>query len=338
MRKRSTLVAAAVMGLMALPAWALDGRIVQVGYPMSATFDDTLDDTSGAQKYRLGTWVPIQVELFSEENAPLFEGSLRVIQPDRDGDLAVTSEPVAVRGLRRYWLYTVAAPTRDEQPFVVHVLDADGNVITLRDSYSGKDSERLIPSSRPLALGTQDRVVLDISARPVSQLYRLASKDAYSANQADRETTQPIVIGRHAARDLPGHRCGLDLVDVIVWDAADPASLTDAAHQMRALTEWVYHGGILVLGVGQTWQTVQKSALAPLLPGPLTGTQQAETLPEMATFLDSEERSASGTTDPTALKAPITICPIARDSLRTGSRIMDFGREASDRVLVCRRR
>jgi hypothetical protein len=330
--------AAVALCLTGVPAWAVDGRIVQIGYRMSGTQDDVLDENAGMQKYREGTWVPILVELFNDENAPLFEGRLRVMQRDRDGDLAMTEEPVAVRGLRRYWLYTVANPQRGDALFSVQLLNADGNVVRIRDSFSGKESERLVPStlSPPIKLGTEDVAILDISNRQVSQLYRLTGKARTDAEGKELSLSRPVVIARGTAKDLPSHWCGLDMVNAIVWDAPDPAVLPDAVHQMRALTEWVYHGGILVLGVGRTWQTVQKSALGPMLPGPLSASQDAQTLPEMAKFLskatDDETTATEG-----RLKSTITICPLERSALRADTRVLYPPDRSSDRILVCRR-
>lgn len=334
----SAVWAVAVLSLVGSPASALDGRIVQIGYRMSTAQSDITDDTAGMQKYREGTWVPILVELFNEENAPLFEGKLRVIQRDRDGDLAVTEEPVAVRGLRRYWLYTVAAPQRGDVPFAVQVIDADGNVARIRDNRSGRDSDRLTPSQAdpPLKLAAEDMVVLDISERQVSQLYRMTSKGRDTPEGKEVVLARPVVIARGSAKDLPPHRCGLDMVNAIVWDGPDPAVLPDAVHQMKALTEWVYRGGTLVLGVGRTWQTVQKSPLGPMLPGPLTGDEAVQALPEMEDFLRGSAAGGS-TTKAAQLKGKITICPIARASLLADTRVLYPTERSGNRVMVCRR-
>lgn len=331
-------IPAAAILCLAGTVLAVDGRIVQIGFRMSGTATDLTDESAGMQRYREGTWVPILVELFNEEAAPLFEGKLRVMQQDRDGDLAVTTEPVAVRGLRRYWLYTVAAPQRGDTSFVVQLLDADGNVTRIRDSYSGKESDRLVPSpfNPPRKLGSEDVVVLDMSDRQVTPLYRLTSSARRSDEEAAPLLSRPVAIARGSARNLPPHRCGLDMVNVVVWDAPDPAALPDAAHQVKALAEWVYHGGVLVLGVGRTWQSVEKSALAPLLPAPLTGTQDVQTLPEMEDFLRGP--SASGTREQGAsLRGTITICPLDAAALRPGTRVLYPAGRSGGRILACRR-
>jgi len=334
----AAIPAAAILSLAAPTALGVDGRIVQIGFRMSGTATDLTDESAGMQRYREGTWVPILVELFNEETAPLFEGKLRVMQQDRDGDLAITEEPVAVRGLRRYWLYTVAAPQRGDTVFAVQLLDADGNVARIRDSFSGKESDRLVPSpsNPPQKLGSEDVVVLDISDRQVTPLYRLLSTVRGSDEEAAPLLSRPVAIARSSAANLPPHRCGLDMVNVVVWDAPDPTALPDAAHQMKALAEWVYRGGVLVLGVGRTWQNVQKSALAPLLPAPLTGTQEVRALPEMEEFLrgPSADQSAAKST---TLKSVITICPLDAAALRPNTRVLYPAGRSGPRILACRR-
>lgn len=332
------VIAMAALALAGTSVLAIDGRIVQIGYRMSGTLSEVTDENSGMQKYREGTWVPILVELFNEEAAPLFEGKLRIMQRDRDGDLAVTEERVAVRGLRRYWLYTVATPQRGDALFSVQLVDNDGNAVRIRDSHTGKESDRLVPSRTdpPVRVGAEDMVVLDISDRQVSQLYRMTSKGAAAVEDREPSLSRPLVVARGSAKDLPAHWCGLDLVDAIVWDGPDPAALPDGVHQMRALIEWVYRGGVLVLGVGRTWQTVQKSALAPLLPGPLAASQDVQALPEMSEFLRG---TAANDADAKAgrLKNGITICPIDRSALRAETRVLYPGDRSGNRIMVCRR-
>jgi len=331
-------IPAAAILCLAGTALAIDGRIVQIGFRMSGTATDLTDESAGMQRYREGSWVPILVELFNEETAPLFEGKLRVMQADRDGDLAVTAEPVAVRGLRRYWLYTVASPQRGDSLFAVQLLDAEGNITRIRDSFSGKESDRLVPSpfNLPRKLGSEDVVVLDISDRQVTALYRLTSSVRRSDEDAAPLLSRPVAIARSSARNLPPHRCGLDMVNVVVWDAPDPAALPDAAHQVKALAEWVYHGGVLVLGVGRTWQNVEKSALAPLLPGPLTGTQDVQTLPEMEDSLRSPSADGPQRQD-ASLTSTITICPLDAAALRPGTRVLYPAGRPGPRILACRR-
>lgn len=310
------------------PARAVSGRIVQAGFRAGVAATESFDDISGKARYREGTWLPILVELSSEGNAPAFEGTLRIVQRDRDGDLAITEQPVAVQGQRRYWLYPVAAPLRDEYPFSIQLLDADGNVTKLRDLQTGEAVDRLVSQDPLVALATEEYLILDISDRLVPQLLALRSPRNAGDEDAANPFTRPPLFGRLSPKNLPPHACGLDPVNAIVWDNADPSTLADA-HQLQAIIEWVYRGGILVLGVGATWEPMQKSPLEPLLPGPLSAAAEVRTL----TMDDKEKTSAR------ELRKPIVTCPLARSTLRQGSRVLESDRNlaAERNVMICRR-
>ncbi len=315
----------------AAPARAIDGRIVQAGFPTSATLDAIEDETAGKSKYREGTWLPILVELFTEESGPIFTGSLRIAQRDRDGDLAMTEQHVSFRGQRRFWLFPVAAPQRGDEPFAVQVLDADGNAVRLRHARTGAAIEKLVPPEPPLKLDTESLLVLDISERPLLLLYRIPSRGGPGSASGERKFNRSPAIARWSAKDLPPHWCGLSMADVIVWDSPDPDVMADP-HQMPALTEWVYRGGVLIVGVGSTWEKVRKSALEPLLPGPLNGARDVKSLPEMAEFLGRSAEDTSG-----SLAKPLTICPLNRAELRPGTRVLYPTARTAGRVMVCTR-
>ena len=306
----------------------VSGRIVQVGYPLGALEDEALEDTAGRPKFRDGAWVPILVELHSEESGPLFEGRLRVTQRDRDGDLVTTEEPVSLRGTRRFWVYTIAGAERADDSFSVRLVNAAGQTVRVRDSVTGSEADRLLPSASPVALGAEDVVVLDISERAVPALRFLEAENA----GGERITDRPVVLGRHAARDVPTHWCGLDMVDVVVWDSPDPGGLTDRLRQMSALVEWVHRGGVLVLGVGATWQQIQKSDLEPLLPAPVGPAERVTELPELVEMFPGQAL-------PARLPRPIEVCPLERALLRPGSLVWrpPSGVEPAGRILACRR-
>ncbi len=314
-------------------ALAVDGR-VQIGYPTGSTSDEIEDDTAGRNKYRDGTWVPVCVDLFNDETGREFTGTLRILQRDRDGDLVATDQPVSVRGPRRYWLFPVAGPRRADEPFAVQLLNAEGNAEPIRSRVTGKAADKLLPAEQPLRLSSEDLLILDISDRPVVQLHQLAARGRQNPQPGDAVFNRPVVLGRKAARDLPPHWCGLDMVNVIVWDNPDPAVMTDP-HQLRALTDWVKRGGLLVLGVARTWDAVQRSELGPLLPGPLTAAREDKSLPELAMF--SKPDPDAPDKPPGELKTAVTLCPLNRADLRPGSRVLYPTDPNAGRVIVCRR-
>lgn len=319
------------------PTRAIDGRIVQVGYSMSETADPLIGQTAGAQKFRQLDWVPILVHLEADPSGALFRGTLLATQRDLDGDIVVSELPVTVRGPRDFWVYVSPASTRQEVPFAVKLVDEDGGSVTIHNSYTGAPVDRLVPPSPPLVVSSDTMVVLDISARRVQPLYRVATYSTEDKNAAGFLLDRPLAIGGHLAHDLPSSPLGLDMVDVVIWDGADPSQMVDAAQQLPALIEWVRQGGVLVLGVGRTWQTVERSALGRLLPGPLSETKTIESREDAQRlarrlFDADDDESAAG-----APMQPLTACPLARATLRAGARILYPSTPPGPNVLVAER-
>jgi hypothetical protein len=335
MRRHYGLAVSCLLVVGVARAWGVDGRIIQIGYRVGGSSDALGGVDAGAQKYREGHWVPILVELDQDEAAGMFEGTLQVVQRDRDGDLATSAVRVGVRGRRRYWLYAPPGPRRGDNPFDVQLLDADGKAATLRDTYSGAESERLRPGAAPVVVDPEQRIVLDVSRRPFGSLYAVASGAEMSPTLTLKH---PLSIGRFSVADVPPHWCGLDMVDVIVWDGPDPADMTDPVRQLDAIAEWIHRGGTLVLGVAGSWQSLEKSSLGPLLPGPMAGVERTEALPEFARYLSERSVREDSAPDAGQLREPLAVCPLSRATLRPGSRVVLPDEEGADRVLVSVRR
>ncbi|MEN0065749.1 MAG: hypothetical protein AAGA48_26660 [Myxococcota bacterium] len=79
---------------------------------------------------------------------------------------------------------------------------------------------------------------------------------------------------------LPSTALGYDVLDWVVWPAADPNQLT--AEQLDALLDWVADGGHLLITVTETWRSVAQSKLADALPVHLGGLEESELGPLVA--------------------------------------------------------
>lgn len=285
------------------PAVHLRGRIVQVGYPATGPEPHA----QGQQRYRLGCWLPILVEL-TNDDGDVFAGTIEVDQRDVDGDRATVRRDVVVRGVSRFFLYIPSGSWRPEaSTFAVRVRDAQGRPARLIDDQ-GRRIKRLIPPAIPRPWPDDVKVILDISDRPVTALRALAQ---------DAGRVQPVAVARSTPTDVPDHAAGLAMADVIVWDEPDPRALDVAP--MAGLLAWVRQGGTLVLGVGSTWQAVARSKLAAILPARL-GRPGARSLSRQGWEVwlgDNELPSA-----PDALDAELPGCGVADRDLHPQARVV----------------
>lgn len=253
-----------VCAALAGPAEAvhLTGRLLRVGYSGSGQNRAT----QGADHYRPGRWVPVVVEL-DNHDGDMFEGSVEVLQKDRDGDEVLAHQDVVFRGLKTYTLYIPGSAAPFGSRFTVRVFTKDRRLADVRGPSDERLSE-LVSANVAVPAPDNSIFVLDISQQPVNQLKLLAQ---------DPLLIRELIVALCAPGDLPDHEAGLDMADVIVWDGADP-SLLDIA-QRTALIDWTRRGGTLVLGVGRNWDRLQQSRFAEIIPASLSGVASIAALP-----------------------------------------------------------
>lgn len=238
----------------------LRGRILSVGFSArssSASLDFFADEDSASVPAnfhcRAGAWTPVCVEL-TNDDADRFDGRIEVRQQDADGDDICASRDVAVQGTRRFFLYVPAEGRQTRVPFPVRVYDAAGQLAPLHDD-SGAAVRELTPVTPVSQLPPEALVVLDISPIPLNSLQMLLRRSW---------ELRPLVIARSSPAELPDDAVGLDMADIIVWDATDPSAID--LPQRNALIEWVRRGGTLVLSAGKNWDVLSKSRFADVLP------------------------------------------------------------------------
>ncbi len=329
-RRHACWLGALWLGLSPLPAPAARLRIdsVQVGFP------------GGGQSERLpvshwygaGDWAPVLVRI-TNEDADLFDGSLQVVQTDRDGDEVVASQAVAVRGTRQFTLYIPAGAVQEDdfglmrtrrRAFSVRVHDSSGNSVRIA-AGDVRDAIEACPAETPIPLPADTLVVLDVSPVPVNQLDRLSAAERLGGD---------LVVLRSSPDSLPDHYCGLMFVDCIVWDGGDARSFDLA--QQEAMIEWVRRGGTLLIGVSRNWELLLKSPFGGLLPARPTGVQTTGNLQALEALLLGEE-------NPFDLSQPqsrsgLTFCPLPADALAPDAiAVIPRRPQADDRIFVSRR-
>jgi hypothetical protein len=174
------------------------------------------------------------------------------------------------------------------------------------------------------------RIALNISERQGNPLRFLVG---------DHLLVRDFVVAHVAPVELPDNVAGLDMIDVILWDAIDP-SIVDVA-QRAALLEWTRRGGMLVLGVGRNWQLVSQGLFGPALPAKLNGTITLDTVP----IHEGEEPGVQtlshvlfGDVPPATLDPPITCTPVTLKDLKPGAHAIIPPRPMpDDQVFIARR-
>lgn len=230
---------------------------------------------------RSGNWSFVEVSLRFRGAAP-FDGQLRLNQQDRDGDVVTSVLPVAL------------APNEEWRPYLVYFVPheaAAGNLrVRLHDSRgaivdlmsdAGETMKEL--TAPPVSEARLDDLLIVDLTNP-RRLPHLAALDMDAAGQRDRINARQV--RGLSPRELPSMWQGLEPVDAIVWDDADPSELSQ--QQIEALVGWVKAGGRLLITAGKNWQALAQSPLAAALPVTIRGVSQTK---EAQEFLDLVENN-----------------------------------------------
>ncbi len=260
---------------------AVEGRIAQTGFASEA-----------GPCFREGRWCPLRVDL-TLRGESTFQGVLRVIQTDTDGDRIISEREVGLSGegvTRSFWIYSLPDMHGDE-PFLVQLLDEQGAALMFDDGTGGTVPQ--LVERMPAALVNHEvTLVLDMSERALSQF-------SQSVRVLNNELRGSILLARTIPMEIPPAWYGLEMIDAIVWDAADPSKLDFT--QIDALIGWVQHGGHLIIAAGRTAGTLKQSRFDELLPVDIGSARQVDELPDLQTKL-------LGFSAQQSLPEPVTVC------------------------------
>lgn len=274
---------------------------------------------------REGAWAPVVVDMVIE-NQTAFDGSLRIAQFDSDGDVAYDRVPVhllaSTGGMQRYVLYMLPSGQMDNRKLQIEVLDEQGRAVPT--IYAGLPTRIVRVEDTPVVIEENELFVLDISVGTGARASDLS--DPELAGFFHRE----ILTARLAAGDLPEHWIGLEAVDVIVWDEADPADFKTEA-QLRSLVDWVRHGGTLIIAASRTAASLASSdILSPILPVRIGQVRQASRLGGLSWRLlgiaRSDDVASPGSTSDTLIE-PANVVPC---TLKDRSRTLSFNEASQD--------
>jgi hypothetical protein len=289
-RQRLALFALALLGLTAPPAYAqVEGKIVRVG--LFAT----------PQLARSGCWSFVEVDLRWRGDKPL-DGELHVDQFDRDGDVVTSVMKTALTPdgeWHRRQLYFVPHDISRNNIIRVKLFDDRGHLVKMLDERLKEVSE----------LASQMIYEFPADSCLIVQLTREASLAHLSLLDSERigksgEAENARKVRRMSPEDLPQRAQGLEAVDAIVWDNADPKGLSE--QQIEALARWVDGGGRLLITGGTNWQSLSESRLAGLLPVTISGITQVSEAQEFTEIVHNTDYGVE--LDKLYSRRPITRC------------------------------
>gem|GEM_PF-1519521 len=227
---------------------------------------------------RPGKWCFVEVELRNQDIKP-FAGELHIEQLDRDGDVVTSVEEVALvpeGPWRPYEVYFVPNESEDNSAVRVSLFHEQGRLVRMLTDTGEEVGALTSPTFS--GLSAEELLILDLTTP--SKLPHVAALDTRKQRNEATYTNLRRVRGL-SPDELPGRWQGLEPVDAIVWDDANPAKLSQ--QQIDALTDWVRHGGKLLITAGRNWQMLAGSGLASALPVTITG---ANNQSEALEFLD----------------------------------------------------
>lgn len=257
-----------VMILFAIPqsvSARIELNVTRVGFA-------TMDSTSVV---RSGAWVPVIVDIALIDQ-PAFDGSVRITQFDVDGDECFDSIEVHLRedtgGTQRVYLYTPANPIKNQGRYRVELLNMDMEAIEV--VTDGELRFIAEPPQPPEVIHDNDILLLSISTGTIGHI-----KDLLDVSE-DKVFTRRIHIAHMSTTDLPLLWIGLEMVDYIIWDDANPDDLDPM--QIDALLTWVRHGGFILIASSRTAGALRMNpGIEKILPVQIGELVSVNNLPDM---------------------------------------------------------
>ena len=153
----------------------------------------------------------------------------------------------------------------------------DGKLGSVVEVVSQGARERTLPIPQNLIeVGEDDLAILSVGEGTIGKISQVGQRAMYGKYERNNR------VAHIAPAGLPDRWQGLELIDVIVWDDADPTRISDA--QARALVEWAYQGGELILAAGRTAGTLgDTKPFGSLLPVQIESVEAIDDLPTLRT-------------------------------------------------------
>ncbi len=293
------LLAFLVVSVCAAPAVGqqVEGRIRRVGL---------FEGASPTVRSGCMSFVEVELRWFGGEP---FDGELRINQQDRDGDVVTAVQTVALAPdgqWRPYEVYFVPHTEQGSDRLQVRLFDSDGRLVRITTD-TGEDVSELDSPLVTDAPSAEELLIVDLTVpRMLPHTACLDTRWRHPMSERlNARTVRPL-----SPNSLPSRAQGLESVDAIVWDDADPSMLN--AQQIEALIGWLEAGGRLLLTAGSNWQQLVKSHLKSILPVAITGVSQVTEAQEFTEEDILRNPRYAGHLDVQYARSPITRCRMRR--------------------------
>ncbi|MEL7237854.1 MAG: hypothetical protein AAGK78_03255, partial [Planctomycetota bacterium] len=215
------------------------GRVVSIGFNRGS--------------YQPTEWVPMKVALTPPGGETgLFR--LRVHQKDLDGDNVVYERTVTLTGGvagQVFWTYFKPETVSGGLPLTLE--DLRGRLRVVLADEEGRELAQLSMNEpvRPLYAGRLNGAIGD--GRGTRLVLLVSEPDAGSIPGSGEMARAPVGLAENlmlvpcTPSDLPDRVIGYDGVDAVIWQAANPASLSRGGEGLTALRRYVRNGGKLVV-------------------------------------------------------------------------------------------
>ncbi len=222
---------------------------------------------------RAGATSFVEVE-FAWTGTQAFQGEARVSRQDRDGDVVVSAQEVGLTpdgAWKPVQIYFFPTSVGVDNVIKVRLFDEEGTMVKIITDVGDSVTELESPpfTDQPIPDGL---LIIDLSSKRLPHVLGL------DTGRSVRVEFCPRLVRSLAPRELPNEWQGLEAVDAIVWDDADPVDVSD--RQLDSLIKWVENGGSLLITSGRNWQMLAGSTLAEHLPVKITGSSEVQEVQE----------------------------------------------------------
>ena len=225
--------------------------------------------------YKTGTWVPLRIDIRSQEQPTTLVGELTVEVRSFFSDAPIERYASEVHlspieTLRKdFYVY---CPKNATQLIVAFVPRTSSGNTALRSAPASVIQE--VPLPTPFS--RKDYFVLVLARSDDKKLKRFIDKKRLAASEGAQVHVEYLPHSNRLPRDWIGYSA----VDVLVIRETVLTKRSISKAQQTALLDWVQRGGTLIMSGGSSFSTLRGSFVEPLLPVKLKGLKKIDTLPD----------------------------------------------------------
>ncbi|MXV83659.1 hypothetical protein F4X88_06385 [Candidatus Poribacteria bacterium] len=220
--------------------------------------------------YRIGTWAPLTVTVWNQDEGTVFRGELVVEVRNFSSDIPIERYATSLHliGLERQQKnFYVYCPKNATQLVIRLVPSTPSETAGVRSPASGLVKDVLLPT--PLA--RQDYFML-VLAPSGDTLKRFVDKKQLAV-PGDAQVHVKYLPN---SRALPRDWIGYNAVDILVVREIGLTARRILKAQQTAMLDWIQRGGTLIVSGGSSFNYLQDSFIEPFLPVELRGIKKTD--------------------------------------------------------------